>query len=67
MLLDKDVEIVYVGNLHKFRRQIGEQCLRANKHVLLEKPFACNLEDAQYLIHLAKEKNLFIMEVREME
>jgi predicted dehydrogenase len=35
----------------------------ANKHVLLEKPFACNPEDTKYLIDLAKERKLFIMEV----
>lgn len=28
----------------------------------MEKPFACNPDDAKYLIDLAKEKNLFLME-----
>jgi len=36
--------------------------LKANKHVLLEKPFACTAADAEYLIQLAKERNLFLME-----
>ncbi len=36
--------------------------LKANKHCLLEKPFTCSLADAQYLISLAKERNLFLME-----
>ena len=63
LLKDDDVQCVYVGNLHFFRREIGEKCLLANKHVLLEKPFACNPGDAEYLINLAKEKKLFIMEV----
>jgi len=62
MLEDARVEIVYVGNVHSHRRSIGEKCLLANKHVLLEKPFACNAKDAQYLITLAKERHLFIME-----
>lgn len=62
MLQDPDVEIVYVGNVHSLRRSTGEKCLLANKHVLLEKPFACSVEDAEYLISLAKERNLFIME-----
>jgi hypothetical protein len=39
-------------------------CLLAKKHVLLEKPFACSVKDAEYLIGLAKERNLFLMEVR---
>jgi dihydrodiol dehydrogenase / D-xylose 1-dehydrogenase (NADP) len=62
MLEDKNIEIVYVGNVHSYRRAIGEKCLLANKHVLLEKPFACDSKDAEYLISLAKERNLFIME-----
>jgi len=62
MLQDPEVEIVYVGNVHSFRRSTGEKCLLANKHVLLEKPFACSVEDGNYLISLAKEKDLFIME-----
>lgn len=59
---DKDVDIVYVGNVHSFRRPIGEMVLKANKHCLLEKPFACSYEDAKYLAFLAKERNLFCME-----
>jgi len=62
MLQDPEVEIVYVGNVHSFRRSTGEKCLLAGKHVVLEKPFACSVEDGKYLISLAKEKNLFIME-----
>uniref|UniRef100_A0A7S0YBF2 D-xylose 1-dehydrogenase (NADP(+), D-xylono-1,5-lactone-forming) n=1 Tax=Pseudo-nitzschia delicatissima TaxID=44447 RepID=A0A7S0YBF2_9STRA len=62
MLQDSEVEIVYVGNVHSFRRSTGEKCLLAGKHVVLEKPFACSVDDANYLISLAKEKDLFIME-----
>jgi dihydrodiol dehydrogenase / D-xylose 1-dehydrogenase (NADP) len=62
LLKDKDVDIVYVGNVHAFRRSIGEKCILANKHVLLEKPFCCTAADAEYLIQLAKERNLFLME-----
>mmetsp|Transcript_26495 Transcript_26495/g.62236 ORF Transcript_26495/g.62236 Transcript_26495/m.62236 type:complete len:404 (-) Transcript_26495:1701-2912(-) len=62
MLKDEDVAIVYVGNVHSFRRTTGEKCLRAGKHVVLEKPFACSVEDGNYLISLAKQKDLFLME-----
>jgi hypothetical protein len=64
LLEDTNVDIVYVGNLHSFRRTIGEKVLKAGKNCLLEKPFACNAADAEYLIGLAKERNLFLMEVR---
>ena len=62
LLRDPSVECVYVGNVHAFRRTVGEKCLMANKHVLLEKPFACSSEDAEHLVRLAKERNLFLME-----
>jgi len=58
----KDIDIVYVGNIHAFRRSIGEKVLKAKKHCLLEKPFACNVDDARHLISLARERNLFLME-----
>lgn len=62
MLADPEIEVVYVGNVHSFRRATGEKCLLAGKHVVLEKPFACCVEDGEYLIALAKERDLFIME-----
>ena len=57
-----DIDIVYVGNVHAFRRQDGERCILAGKHVLLEKPFACNTADAQYLIQLAAQHRVFLQE-----
>mmetsp|Transcript_37917 Transcript_37917/g.45799 ORF Transcript_37917/g.45799 Transcript_37917/m.45799 type:complete len:404 (-) Transcript_37917:166-1377(-) len=62
LIADENVDIVYVGNITSLRRKIGEKCLLGNKHVLLEKPFACSADDAKYLIGLAKERNLFLME-----
>eukprot|EP00751_Fragilariopsis_kerguelensis_P020000 CAMPEP_0170890290 /NCGR_PEP_ID=MMETSP0734-20130129/40000_1 /TAXON_ID=186038 /ORGANISM="Fragilariopsis kerguelensis, Strain L26-C5" /LENGTH=397 /DNA_ID=CAMNT_0011279091 /DNA_START=515 /DNA_END=1709 /DNA_ORIENTATION=- len=54
MLKDPEIEIVYVGNIHSNRREIGEKCLLNSKHVLIEKPFACSVKDGEYLISLAK-------------
>ena len=62
MLTNSEVEIVYIGNVHAFRRETVEKCLLANKHVLVEKPFACTVSDGEYLISMAKERGLFIME-----
>ena len=62
MVNDKNVDIVYIGNVHSFRRETVEKCLMANKNVLVEKPFACSVADGEYLMGLAKERNLFIME-----
>ena len=32
ILADEEVDIIYVGNVHSFRREIGEKVLKANKH-----------------------------------
>ncbi|KAL3766603.1 hypothetical protein ACHAW5_011164 [Stephanodiscus triporus] len=62
MVRNEDVNIIYVGNLHAFRRETAEKCLAANEHVVVEKPFACNVADGEYLLGLAKERDRFIME-----
>jgi dihydrodiol dehydrogenase / D-xylose 1-dehydrogenase (NADP) len=56
------IDIVYVGNVHAFRRTDVARCIQAKKHVLVEKPFACTADDAKYLMDLAREYNVFIME-----
>jgi dihydrodiol dehydrogenase / D-xylose 1-dehydrogenase (NADP) len=62
LIADDGVEIAYVGTVQSFRRSVGEKCLLAGKHVLLEKPFACNFADAMHLANLASERNLFLSE-----
>jgi dihydrodiol dehydrogenase / D-xylose 1-dehydrogenase (NADP) len=47
------------ARLFFFRKEL---CLKAGKHTLLEKPFACTTDEAEYLIQLARKKNLFLME-----
>ena len=42
-------------------RPIAEQLLKAGKHVLLEKPLATNLEDAQALVEIAAETGKTLM------
>ncbi|GMH64321.1 hypothetical protein TrLO_g14609 [Triparma laevis f. longispina] len=59
---DLNVDIVYVGNVHVFRREVVEMMLNAGKHCLVEKPFACSHADAKFLFDLAAEKNLFCSE-----
>jgi predicted dehydrogenase len=36
--------------------EIGELCLNAQKHVLMEKPMAADVDQANQLVHLAQEK-----------
>ena len=59
---DPDVDIVYVGTPGVHHKRDVSMCLEQGKHVLCEKAFTINAQEAEYLINLAREKNLFLME-----
>ncbi len=59
---DLDVEAVYVATPNNFHYENCKMCLNAGKHVLCEKPFTTNADEARELYRLAEEKGLFIME-----
>ena len=59
---DPDVDVIYIGTPHVFHKENTLMCLAAGKHVLCEKPFALNAQDAREMIALAREKNLFLMD-----
>jgi len=54
-LLDDDgIDAVYIAVPNKFHVPLAIQALKAGKHVLLEKPFAMNLAEAQEAAAVAK-------------
>ena len=53
---DPEVEVVYVATPNKFHYENCEMCLNAGKHVLCEKPFTTNADEARELYRLAEEK-----------
>ncbi|CAG7847775.1 Trans-1,2-dihydrobenzene-1,2-diol dehydrogenase; AltName: Full=D-xylose 1-dehydrogenase; AltName: Full=D-xylose-NADP dehydrogenase; AltName: Full=Dimeric dihydrodiol dehydrogenase [Serendipita indica DSM 11827] len=59
---DPNVDAVYIGVPHPGHYDLTTLCLTNGKHVLCEKPFTVNAKEAEALIQLAKEKNLFLME-----
>lgn len=59
---NEKVDAVYIGTTHNFHFECVKLCLLNNKHVLCEKPFTINAEQAKELTELAKSKNLFLME-----
>lgn len=59
---DPDVEVIYIATPHVFHAENMMMCLNAGKHVLCEKPFTINAQEAETCIALAREKNLFLME-----
>ena len=62
LLSDPKVDAVYVANPHAFHFDSVMTCFEAGKHVLCEKPAACNLDQLTKMIEKAKEKKLFFME-----
>jgi len=62
MLKDERINVVYIAvpnHLHYF---FAEKSIKANKHVICEKPFTSNVKEMQSLIYLAKEKDVILLE-----
>ena len=62
MLADPAVDLVYIATPHVFHASQIEQCLRAGKHVLCEKSFTINADQARRVTALAREKGLLLAE-----
>jgi len=56
------IDIVYVSTPHSFHHQCVMLALEAGKHVLVEKPFAINAQQATEMAQTAQQKGLFLME-----
>ena len=59
---NNDIDIIYVATTHNFHFGNAKLALEHEKHVLIEKAFTVNAQEAEILAQIAKEKNLFIME-----
>jgi predicted dehydrogenase len=59
---DDKVDVVYVATTHNAHHSAARTCLEAGRAVLVEKPFTTTAADAQDLVDLARERNLFAME-----
>ncbi len=59
---DPDIDIIYIGTPHNIHYENAKMALMAGKHVLCEKAFTINAAQAEELINIAREKNLFLME-----
>ncbi|MBA3868021.1 MAG: Gfo/Idh/MocA family oxidoreductase [Anaerolineae bacterium] len=59
---DPEVEAIYIATPHPYHKDNTLLCLNAGKAVLVEKPFAINVAEAQTMIDLARSKKVFLME-----
>lgn len=62
LLQDPEIDVVYVATTHNFHYENAAAALNHGKHVLIEKPFTVNAAQADRLIALAAEKEVFLME-----
>ncbi len=59
---DPEVDVVYIGTPHPEHRENAALCMKQGKAVLCEKSFTLNSKDSLYLIELARERRVFLME-----
>ena len=58
LLDDAQIDIVYISTPNGLHFEWASKALRAGKHILCEKPFTSNAEEASQLIKLAEEEHL---------
>ena len=62
MLLDPEVELVYIATPHSHHYEHMMLCLEYGKHVICEKAFTMNAEQARKVLAFAAEKGLYVAE-----
>ncbi|MEJ2365369.1 MAG: Gfo/Idh/MocA family oxidoreductase [Deltaproteobacteria bacterium] len=62
LLADPEIDAVYIPLPNHLHRTWTLKTLEANKHVLCEKPFACNASEATEMVNGASAAGLFLME-----
>jgi predicted dehydrogenase len=62
LVADDEVDVVYVATPHPMHHANALLALDAGKHVLVEKAFTMNAEEARDLVDIARTRGLFLME-----
>jgi len=61
-LEDPQLDIVYIATPNHLHYLHAMACLKAGKHILVEKPLALSVDQAKEMANLSKKKGLFCME-----
>lgn len=59
---DPDVDLIYVSTPHSHHYEHTKLCLNHGKAVLCEKAFTANAKQAEDLVRISRELNIFLME-----
>ncbi len=62
LVKDEEVELIYIATPHSHHYEHAKLCIQHGKAVLCEKAFTRNTKEAEEVLALAKEKNVFITE-----
>ncbi len=62
LVADPEVDAIYVATPHPAHHEHGMLALEAGKHVLMEKPFTINADEARELVETAASRGLVILE-----
>lgn len=62
MLLDDKIDLIYIATPHSEHYANMKLCIENGKNVLCEKAFTANAKQAEDILALAKEKNVFVTE-----
>ena len=62
LLADPQVEAVYIATLNNTHCELAVSAMRAGKAVIVEKPFAMTVEEAEEMIRVSRETGCFLME-----
>lgn len=60
MLQNADIELVIINTPVQTHYEYAKKALEAGKNIIVEKPFTVNVDEAEELVELAKEKGLFL-------
>ncbi|MEC5158289.1 Gfo/Idh/MocA family oxidoreductase [Chryseobacterium sp. MP_3.2] len=60
MLMQVDLELIIINTPVQTHFKYAKMALEAGKNIIVEKPFTVNAAEAEELVQLAKEKNLFL-------
>lgn len=60
MLEDPSITLCVVATPNQAHRSLAEQCLKAGRHVVVDKPLALSSQDARALAELAAERGLIL-------
>ncbi|WP_026908031.1 Gfo/Idh/MocA family protein [Paucisalibacillus globulus] len=61
ILTDKEIDIVVIATISSLHANMAVEALLHNKHVILEKPLALSISDAQKILQVAREQEKYIL------